>query len=92
MCKQENGCVHAGIVIASRLAVDVCDTRNNHLGTGGLGPAVSGTDGRFHKLAVLRLRLRKKISSVVLHKIPVVRAHPFAHHQGQLQQSESKCS
>lgn len=83
MCKQGNGCVHAGIVIASRLAVDVCDTHNNHLGAGGLGPAVSGTDGRFHKLVVLWLWLEEKISSVVLHKIPVVRAHPFAHHRGQ---------
>lgn len=57
MCKQGNGCVHAGIMIVSRLAVDVCETRNNHLSTGGLGPAVSGTDGRFHKLAALWLRL-----------------------------------
>lgn len=88
MCKQGNGCVHAGTAIASRLAVDVCDTRNNHLGAGGLGPAVTGTDGRFHKLAVLWLRLWKKISSVVLHKIPVVRSHPFAHHHGQLQPLE----
>lgn len=94
MCKQGNGCVRAGIAIASRLAVDECDTRNNHPGAGGFGgQQFRETDGRLQQIsgpvaaAVEGEKKFKKIQSVVLHRIPAVRADPFAHRPSQLQQS-----